>query len=136
MLRAARTAPARVVAHLERSAKMKTAAIITLIIAIIGLSLAWYGADGNYDATFRIQKGYEKADVGISSKDWSVAYEGVDTIRWGLKDIRIHQGFLGLGLLTGFSFSFASLLLIILAYRKKSNKAIEPKSDPKSNPRG
>ena len=104
---------------LKRSAKMKIAAIITLIIAIIGLSLAWYGADGDYDATFRIQRGYEKADVGISSKDWSVAHEGVDTIRWGLKDIRIYQGVLGLGLLTGLSFSITSLVLIILAYRKK-----------------
>ena len=98
---------------------MKKAAIITLIIAIIGLSLAWYGADGNYDATVRIQKGYEKADTGISSKDWSVAYEGVDTIRWGLKDIRIQQGFIGIGLLIGLSFSIASLLLIVLTYRKK-----------------
>ena len=98
---------------------MKTSAIITLIIAIIGLSIAWYGADGNYDATFRIQKGYEKADAGISSKEWSAAHEGVDTIRWGLKDIRIDQGILSLGLLISLPLSITSLVLIILAFRKK-----------------
>jgi hypothetical protein len=99
---------------------MKTAAIITLIIAIIGLSLACYGANGNYYGTFRIQNGFEKAGVGISDKDWSVAYEGVDTIRWGLKDIRIYQGFLSLGLLISFPFSIISLFLFILAFRKQS----------------
>jgi hypothetical protein len=103
---------------------MKIATIITLTIAILGLTLVWWGTEATIGATGRMHEGYVKADSGVTSRDWSATAQGVDTIHWEFKNLPIYQGVLSLGLIVALPFSIISLVLCILAYRKKPNKAL------------
>ncbi len=53
---------------------MKTALIITLALTILGLAFAWWAAEMSFGAGKRIYDAHAKADVGVSTKDWTVSH--------------------------------------------------------------
>ncbi|HWZ95150.1 MAG TPA: hypothetical protein VNW30_08155 [Opitutaceae bacterium] len=105
---------------------MKIASIITLVIAILGLTLACWNAQIAFSDGQRIYEGYTKADNGVTGSDWSMTAQGLDTIHWALKDIRISQDILALGLAIAVTFSVVSFVLLILVSRKKWSQSPEP----------
>jgi len=97
---------------------MKTALIVTLVLAILGLAFAWWAAAMGLGAGRRIYDARAKADVGVSSKDWTVTAKAVDDIHWGLKDLMISQGLVGLGLVVAFPMCIVSFVLSILVWKR------------------
>jgi hypothetical protein len=69
--------------------------------------------------------GYVKADAGVSSRDWSATAQGVDVMHWEFKNLPIYQGVLAIGLLVSLPLSVISLVLCILAFRKKPNQTVQ-----------
>ena len=104
---------------------MKIATIITLVLTILGLAFSWWATEMGLGAGQRIYDAHAKADVGVSSKDWTVTAKAIDDIRWGLKDLRISQGFVGLGLVVAFPMCIVSFILSILAWKRSRTRRPE-----------
>jgi len=101
---------------------MKTASIICLIAAILGIAFAFWASNGIAFAENQIHQGLDRAEAAIAGKNWNEVAAGVDAVHWGDKNLYVARVFEFLGLLAASILAGLSLVLSVVESRRSSNK--------------
>jgi hypothetical protein len=105
---------------------MKTAAIIAIILTLIGLSFTWLLDNDACNAAARIDAACKKIETNLGNGDVAGATRCLHGLEITMKGLRLDQEVQRLGILIALPSFIGALILLIFAIRKRPSQPLQP----------